>query len=86
MGILAEDAHGISVARALQRLLPREDLLLLCDDAYAPYARRRPDVVVRRVAELLGQLRADGAKLLVLASPQGVIDAHRAAARGTASP
>ena len=46
VGILAEDGHGISVARALQRLLPREDLLLLCDDAYAPYARRRPAVVV----------------------------------------
>ena len=82
MGILAEDAHGISVARALQRLLPREDVLLLCDDAYAPYARRRPDVVVRRVAELLGQLRADGAKLLVLASPQGVIDTHACSSRG----
>lgn len=75
MGILAEDGHGISVARALQRLLPREDLLLLCDDAYAPYARRRPEVVVRRIGELLGQLRADGAKIVVIASPQGVLDA-----------
>ena len=75
IGILAEDAGGVSVARALQRLLPREDLLLLCDDAYAPYARRRPDVVVRRVTDLLARLRADGAKLIVLASPQGVLDA-----------
>ncbi len=82
MGILAEDAHGISVATALQRILPREDILLLCDDAYAPYARRRPDVVVRRVAELLGQLRADGAKLLILASPQGVIDTQAVRAPG----
>jgi glutamate racemase len=78
VGILAEDGHGISVARALQRLLPREDLLLLCDDAYAPYARRRPDVVVQRVTNLLGQLRADGAKILVLASPQAVLDAFAA--------
>ena len=31
---------------------------------------------MRRVAELLGQLRADGAKLLVLASPQAVLDAY----------
>ena len=30
---------------------------------------------MRRVGELLGQLRADGAKLIVLASPQGVLDA-----------
>jgi glutamate racemase len=49
--------------------------VLLCDDAYAPYARKRPDVVVRRVTEQLVQLRGDGAKLLVLASPQGVLDA-----------
>ena len=75
MGILAEDGHGISVARALQRLLPREDLLLLCDDAYAPYARRRPAVVVARVESLLGELRAGGAKVIVIASPQAVIDA-----------
>jgi glutamate racemase len=82
VGILAEDAHGVSVARALQRLLPREDLLLLCDDAYAPYARRRPDLVARRVAELLGQLRQDGAKILVLASPQGVLDSAAAQVAG----
>jgi glutamate racemase len=49
--------------------------VLLCDDAYAPYARKRPDVVVRRVSELLAQLRADGAKLIVLASPQASLDA-----------
>jgi glutamate racemase len=75
VGILAEDGHGISVARALQRLLPREDLLLLCDDAYAPYARRRPDIVAARVASLLADLRADGAKIIVIASPQAVLDA-----------
>jgi glutamate racemase len=75
VGILAEDGHGISVARALQRLLPREDLLLLSDDAYAPYARRRPAIVAARVASLLADLRADGAKLIVIASPQAVLDA-----------
>jgi len=32
--------------------------------------------VVRRVAQLLGQLRADGAKILVLASAQAVLDAY----------
>jgi glutamate racemase len=75
IGILAEDGHGIAVARAVQRALPKEDVLLLCDDAYAPYARRRPELVVRRVGEQLAALRSDGAKLLVLASPQGAIDA-----------
>jgi glutamate racemase len=82
VGILAEDGHGISVARALQRVLPREDLLLLCDDAYAPYARRRPAVVASRVASLLGDLRADGAKLIVIASPQAVLDASGALSAG----
>ena len=82
MGILAEDAHGISVARSLQRLLPKEDVLLLCDDAYAPYARRRPEIVVQRVTSLLAELRGDGAKILVLASPQGVLDAFAAQPQG----
>jgi glutamate racemase len=82
VGILAEDGHGISVARALQRLLPREDLVLLCDDAYAPYARRRPAVVAARVASLLGDLRADGAKIIVVASPQAVLDAFAAQPAG----
>jgi glutamate racemase len=82
VGILAEDGHGISVARALQRLLPREDLLLLCDDAYAPYARRRPAVVAARVTSLLAELRADGVKLIVLASPQAVLDALAAQSAG----
>ena len=82
MGILAEDGHGIAVARALQRLLPREDLLLLCDDAYAPYARRRPAVVTARVARLLAELRADGAKIIVIASPQAVLDAAAAQPAG----
>jgi glutamate racemase len=75
VGILAEDGHGISVARALQRLLPREDLLLVCDDAYAPYARRRPAVVGERVTSLLAELRAGGAKLVVIASPQAALAA-----------
>ncbi len=83
MGILAEDGHGIAVARALQRLLPREDLLLLCDDAYAPYARRRPAVVASRVASLLGELRSDGAKIIVIASPQAVLDALAAQPAGS---
>jgi glutamate racemase len=82
VGILAEDGHGISVARALQRLLPREDVLLLCDDAYAPYARRRPAIVAARVAGLLGELRADGAKIIVIASPQAVLDALAAQPAG----
>jgi hypothetical protein len=86
VGILAEDGHGIAVARALQRLLPREDLLLLCDDGYAPYARRRPAIVAARVAELLGELRAGGAKLVVIASPQAVLDAPAAPFPGAIAP
>src|SRR4029077_10654146 len=82
VGILAEDAHGVSVARSLQRLLPKEDVLLLCDDAYAPYARRRPEIVVQRVTGLLAELRGGGAKILVLASPQAVLDAFAAQPQG----
>ena len=84
MGILAEDGHGIAVARALQRLLPREDLLLLCDDAYAPYARRRParGRLARRRA-CSANCESDGAKIIVIASPQAVLDALAAQPAGS---
>jgi glutamate racemase len=64
------------VCDAISRLLPKEDLVLLADHAYAPYARRRSAVVRDRLSRLAGDLVAEHApKLIVLASAQGCADA-----------
>ncbi len=80
VGILAEGWEGLRVAHHLQRLLPREDVVVLADHAYAPYARRPGAVVSDRVLRLVETLRREhGCKLVVLASLQATLDAGAAA-------
>jgi glutamate racemase len=67
------------VADELQRLLPHEDVVVLADHAYAPYARRPGVVVCDRVANMVEVLRREyGCKLVVLASLQATLDAGEA--------
>jgi glutamate racemase len=64
------------VCDAITRALPKEDVVLLADHAFAPYARRRAAVVCDRLARLADDLVAERApKLVVLASAQGCADA-----------
>ena len=47
--MLASGFGGLSVCDAINRLLPKEDVVLVADHAYAPYARRKPAVVADRL-------------------------------------
>jgi glutamate racemase len=76
IAVLASGFGGLAVCDAIARRLPKEDIVLLADHAYAPYARRKPAVVVDRVSRLAEQLVEERSpKLLVLASPQAAADA-----------
>lgn len=67
------------MADELQRLMPREDVVLIADHAYAPYARRPGAVVCDRVTHMVEALRREyGCKLVVLASLQATLDAQDA--------
>ena len=74
--MLAEGAGGLAVARAIQARLPAEDVAVLADHAYAPYARRSAQRRhAARAPALAAELAADGIKLLVVASLQMAEDA-----------
>lgn len=76
IAVIASGFGGLAVCDAISRVLPKEDTLLLADHAYAPFARRRPAVVVDRLTRLAGDLVAERSpKLVVLASAQGCADA-----------
>ena len=75
IGVLAEGPGGRSVVAAIARALPREDVVLLADGAYAPYAGKHPRVVCDRTQRLVDDLVERGVKLIVLASLQAVADA-----------
>jgi glutamate racemase len=76
IAVLASGFGGLAVCDAIARLLPKEDTMLLADHAYAPYARRRPAVVVDRITRLASDLVSERApKVVVLASAQACADA-----------
>jgi glutamate racemase len=75
IAVLATGFAARAVCNAIVRALPKEDVLLLADHAYAPYARRRPVVVADRVTRLARDLVSErDPKVLVLASAQACAD------------
>lgn len=68
VGVLATGTGGFGAVRALRRSMPHEDVVLVCDHAYAPYPSRPPRVVLDRVARLADELAARPVKALLLAS------------------
>jgi glutamate racemase len=75
IAVLASGFGGLSVCDAIQRVLPREDVVLLADHAYAPYASKRAAFVVSRVSALAGELVAEWSpKVFVVASAQACAD------------
>ena len=86
LGVLSAGAGGSAVVATLQRILPREDLLVLSDAAYAPYARRSARVVADRVARLAVELQGAGVKAIVLASAAATSDALAAVEARVAVP
>jgi hypothetical protein len=86
IGVLAEGAGGLALARVIQRRLPAEDVTVLADHAYAPYARRSARVVQDRAPRMAAELAGDGIKLLVVASLQTAEDALEAVAAAAGVP
>jgi hypothetical protein len=86
IGVLAEGAGGLALARVIQRRLPAEDVTVLADHAYAPYARRSARVVRDRAPRMAAELAGDGIKLLVVASLQTSEDALDAVAAAAGVP
>ncbi len=67
IGVIAEGWEGIRAAELMRAQVPREDFAVVADQAFAPYARRRPDQVRERVQDLADDLIGEGAKALLLA-------------------
>lgn len=79
IGVIAEGWEGVRGAELVREALPREDLLVVADHAFAPYGRRRPDQVRERVQDLADDLVGEGAKALLLAGGHASFAARPAA-------
>lgn len=81
IGIFDSGIGGLTVVRALRKLLPHEDLIYLGDTGRAPYGTKSADVVCRYSFENTAFLADKGVKLLVIAcntSTAVALDALRA--------
>jgi glutamate racemase len=67
IGIFDSGLGGLSVLRAIQSLLPGEDIIYVADSGYAPYGERDDDFIADRSNAIGEWLLHQGAKALVVA-------------------
>lgn len=67
IGVFDSGLGGLTVARALRRVLPAEDLVYLGDTARVPYGTRSAETVIRYAKTCARLLEGHGIKLLVVA-------------------
>lgn len=67
VGVLDSGVGGLAVLRAALDCLPQEDYLYLGDSRHFPYGEKEPGFLLERVRQLIGFLRGEGAKAVMLA-------------------
>ncbi len=67
LGVFDSGVGGLTVVRALRRLLPAESLIYLGDTARVPYGNKSPQTICRFAREDAQFLLAKGVKALVVA-------------------
>lgn len=69
IGVFDPGVGGLTVLKALSAQLPEYDLLYLADTARAPYGTKSAETVARFTLDNLAWLQRQGARLIVIASP-----------------
>ncbi len=67
IGVFDSGIGGLTVAAALRRMLPLEDILYIGDTARVPYGGKSASTIERYGREISGMLLAEGAKMIVVA-------------------
>ncbi|MEH6650473.1 MAG: glutamate racemase [Motiliproteus sp.] len=67
IGIFDSGVGGLSIAHAIRRRLPAEQLLYVADQAFAPYGVQSAALIKQRAATVLQFLTGQGCKAIVIA-------------------
>ena len=67
VGVFDSGVGGISVLRALARLMPHESFVYYGDSANAPYGEKSRDWILRRSRDIVDMLLDEGCKAIVIA-------------------
>jgi len=75
IGFIDSGIGGLTIWRAVRRLLPGERTLYVADQAYFPYGNKDPEALCERLSHLSGRLIEMGAKIVVLACNTASVEA-----------
>jgi glutamate racemase len=67
IGVFDSGVGGLSVARAIQKAFPADDILLREDREHVPYGTRPPDELLRLVTPIFESMADDGCRIIVVA-------------------
>ncbi|MBA3341962.1 MAG: glutamate racemase [Gemmatimonadaceae bacterium] len=67
IGVFDSGIGGLTVVRELMRQLPNESIIYFGDTARVPYGPKSPDTVLRYSREIIGFLKGQGVKAVVVA-------------------
>ena len=67
IGIFDSGIGGLSVLREVRKLLPEEDYIYFSDNAYCPYGKKDPSLIIDRAREISDFLIFKGADVIIVA-------------------
>ena len=67
IGIFDSGIGGLSVLREVRKLLPNEDYIYFSDNAYCPYGKKDPSLIIDRAREITDFLIFKGADVIIVA-------------------
>lgn len=67
IGVFDSGIGGLTVARRIHELLPKENILFLADQANVPYGEKTPEQLAKITEAAIPTLIAEGAKVIVIA-------------------
>lgn len=80
IGIFDSGVGGLTVARAVRKLLPNEDIIYFGDTLHLPYGEKSPDAIVRYSIEITDFLHLHRAKCVLIACNSASANAFQALA------
>jgi glutamate racemase len=67
IGVFDSGVGGLSVAKAIERALPEDEILLREDKRHVPYGNRAPDEILGYVAPIFESMINEGCQVIVVA-------------------
>lgn len=67
IGLIDSGVGGLTIAKAIQQVMPKESILYYADTAHLPYGNKSAHFIQHRLTTIMHHLMAQGCKMIVVA-------------------